>query len=129
MEQGRQGTGYQKLYVKDNINLLALLESSKILLGIDPTNEFWDAYLLYYPTGAFIPKHRDEASVVGMKHYRLNALVTLPKNGGIFIADDEVVNWDIGDAVLFKPDCVIHEVTRIEDGERLVWSVGCWKNV
>jgi hypothetical protein len=32
-----------------------------------------------------------------------------------------------GDGVLFRPDLQVHAVSEVVVGERLVWSVGCWK--
>lgn len=125
-EPGRQQTGYQKLAVKDDGRLSSLIDRSLTLLAIPRTSAFWDAWLLFYPRGAQIPGHKDAPEAPGVGHHRLNAIVT-PATRGILVVDGEEVPLGPGDGLLFRPDLQVHAVTEIIEGERLVWSVGCWK--
>ncbi len=126
-EPGRQGTGYEKLDIKRRPDplLRTLIRDSLARHGIDRTNDHWDAVLLRYPPGSYIPRHRDEASIFGLTHQRLNAIVTKPNEGGVLIMAGQEVPMRAGDAILFRPDAVDHEVTTCGD-ERLIFSVGCW---
>ena len=101
-EQGRQGTGYNKLL---------LLQSGLIK---------FDMYLLYYPEGSEITPHRDV--VCGSSHYRLNVMLKKAKCGGEFICENPIFRgFRIN---LFRPDASTHSVTKIEEGYRVMLSIG-----
>jgi hypothetical protein len=101
-EQGRQGTGYNKI---------KLFESKKWR---------YDGYLLYYPEGSEIPSHTDP--VAAGRHYRLNIMLKKAKKGGEFICADPVFKcWRMS---LFRPDVSPHAVSRIERGYRIMLSIG-----
>jgi hypothetical protein len=123
---GRQGTGYEKLDLKTCKPVEPIVRSAMWILGVTADYGFWDAYLLRYPDMAFIPKHRDEAGMFGMEHYRINALVKPATLGGLLIMEGATIMIEPGDAIVFRPDVEEHEVTQCRD-ERLVLSVGCWK--
>ncbi len=124
-EFGRQGTGYEKSDMKPllrgNTTFDTIAGRALHLLGPDDGN--WDMWLLRYPKGSCVPPHRDEA-VFGLRHKRINAMLTLPEYGGHFIADGERVDLRVGDAVMFYPDSVTHEVTKVVTDSRLVLSIG-----
>ena len=101
-QQGRQGTGYNKL---------CLLQSKHLK---------FDAYLLYYPQGSRIGVHTDE--VESGRHYRLNIMLKKAKKGGDFICPD--VSFRFWRVALFRPDIQEHLVTTIQDGYRVMLSIG-----
>ena len=99
---GRIGTGYNKL---------CLLQSKRLKC---------DAYLLYYPTGSEITPHTDP--VAFHRHFRLNIILKKCKSGGEFICKDTLFS---GFRVnFFRPDIAEHSVSKIEDGYRVMLSVG-----
>ena len=101
-QQGRQGTGYNKI---------RLFESRRLMC---------DCYLLYYPEGSEIPLHTD--AVQAGKHYRLNLMLKKAKKGGEFICESPIFKgWRV---FLFRPDVSPHSVTKIESGYRVMLSVG-----
>lgn len=101
-EQGRQGTGYNKI---------CLFMSRRLKC---------DCYFLYYPQGSEIPIHTDQVS--GGRHYRLNIMLKKARKGGNFVCEDPLFKkWRV---TLFRPDASPHAVTRIEDGYRLMLSIG-----
>lgn len=127
---GRQGTGYERLDIKnERLLYLRVLQTLQEQLGVTHSSkswDFWDAHLLRYPAGAFIPKHVDDAAMFGMTHHRINVLVRQPAGGGVLIVNEEIVPLRPGDAISFRPDSEPHEVTPCHS-ERLVLTVGCWK--
>lgn len=104
-ELGRQGTGYNKIK----------LFESKFFKA--------DCYLLYYPKGSEIPVHRDPVSIGD--HYRLNIMLKKAKDGGDFICKDPILRWPR--VFYFRPDKSWHAVTRINEGYRLMLSIGWLK--
>ena len=118
-EEGRQGTGYQKLNVVDSPTAARLVKKCLKMLG-DPM--LYDAWVLRYPVGAEIPAHVDP-NIEGMCHVRINA-IALGSEGGVLYVDGAEVALDHGDAYVFRPDVMKHMVTKVERNERLVLSVG-----
>lgn len=118
-EPGRQGTGYEKLNVLGDVACMRLVKRAAKEL-FEP--ELMDAWLLRYPVGSDIPAHTD-AAIDGMCHVRLNALV-LGSLGGLLYLDGAEQIFDEGDALVFRPDLVRHQVTPVERNARLVFSVG-----
>lgn len=118
-EPGRQGTGYEKLDVRELPAAERLIRRCVKELG-DPL--LFDAWLLRYPVGSEIPVHTDPPAP-GLHHVRLNALA-ITGSGGVLYIDGAEVPLDGGDAYLFRPDLMRHQVTRVEQNERLMWSVG-----
>ncbi len=102
-EQGRQGTGYEKL----------LLLTARCPVA-------FDVYILRYRCGAFAPPHVDVA--VGGRHYRLNVLLWAAAAGGDFVCDGATRRG--ARLVLFRPDRDSHSVSRVERGTRYVLSIG-----
>lgn len=124
-EAGRQGTGYEKLDLRtldDSPQYLEpLLAGARVALRVEYSD--WDAYLLRYADGSFIPPHRDPTR--HGKHLRLNAVVQASAPGsGELRLDGAVFDLDIGDAVVFRSDQIEHQVSLVV-GERLMLSVGC----
>lgn len=127
-ETGRQGTGYERLALRSLIahdSLYGRLSDRALRLIGAPHANHWDMWIIRYPDGSHIPPHRDEATVFGLRHRRLNALVRAPRAGGEFVADGKVVPLAVGDAVLFYPDETEHSVSKVDD-VRLIFSVGAW---
>lgn len=99
-EDGRQGTGYQKM---------TLFSFSQL-----------DCHLIRYPHASYIPPHRDVNE--GYKTYRLN--IKLKGEQDFY---SESVVFQLGRVVLFRPDIATHYVPTVTD-ERLVFSIGaCFK--
>lgn len=79
-----------------------------------------DGYLLYYPTGGEIKPHVDKVDFG--RHYRLNIMLKKAKKGGEFVCKDPIFRfWRI---FFFRPDVSEHSVTKIEEGKRLMLSIG-----
>ena len=124
-EPGRQGTGYEKLdllALDDPPAFVApLIAGARVAMAVEYTGS--DAYLLRYRDGSFIPPHRDPTR--HGRHLRLNAVVQASAPGsGELRLDGEVFDLDVGDAVVFRSDQVLHQVSPVV-GERLMFSVGC----
>lgn len=100
-QQGRQGTGYEKLL---------LFQSRRLMC---------DVWLLRSSPGVAIPEHVD--SVPGYRHYRANVILRPALVGGRFLADDWIVNWSR--LKIFRSDKP-HSVSAIDAGTRLVLSFG-----
>lgn len=80
----------------------------------------FDCYILKYPTGSYIPPHRDELQIPG-RHYRLN-IVLKRGEGGEFVCDNPI--YGSKRINLFRPDLELHSVTRVTKGTRYVLSFG-----
>jgi hypothetical protein len=122
-EPGRQKTGYQKLSISEEAPRSLLDKTLALLAPYRPLK--WDCFLLRYPTYSEIPDHLDPPLAEGWRHLRLNAVVKQSMIGGDLFLDGEVVLLVERDAILFWPDQSRHQVSYIERGERLLWSVGC----
>lgn len=120
-QDGRQGTGYHKLSLRDELGdeLTPLAQRSLRALAVDVID--WDCYVLRYPAGSFIPLHRDPTDE--HRHLRLNAIVQASTGGQLTIGG-QAIELHRGDAVVFRPDAVDHAVAA-GTGTRYVWSVGC----
>ena len=103
--EGRAGTGYFKF---------KLLESKRFK---------FDAYLLKYGKGAWIPTHTDPA-IAGYRHYRLNICLKRAYGGNFYAWHKEVWHWPFQRIVLFRPDVVPHLVEEVIKGTRYVLSIG-----
>lgn len=126
-EKGRQLTGYDKLGVKADPLFASLIERSLWALGYEKDQQYWDAWILRYVEGASIPPHKDEATIFGMRHHRLNAVAQSAGLGGKLFMEKQGVAFPEGWAMVFVPDMIEHAVSEVAEGVRLVWSVGCWK--
>lgn len=120
---GRQATGYQNLPLRPAFSSHTLVQRALAMIG-PPYEDYWDAYVIRYLDGNFIPDHTDAAQQ-GRRHRRINAVIALPASGGELAIDDVVVDLAVGDAVVFEPDREIHRVSPVV-GTRLVFSVGAW---
>jgi len=118
---GRQGTGYDISPLKDLAPPLPAVARALAHLGT-PYEQHWDAYLIRYRDGAYIPPHVDPAQH-GRRHRRLNALVMQAAGGGELRIGGQLVALELGDAVVFYPDQEVHEVAPVA-GTRLLLSVG-----
>ena len=122
-EPGRHETGYQKLAVGDLAPRSLIEKTLALLAPYEPLG--WDCFLLRYPIYSEIPAHRDPPLAEGWRHLRLNAVVRQSMMGGVLFLDGSAVPLEEREAILFWPDQSLHRVSRIEQGERLLWSVGC----
>lgn len=105
-EPGRQGTGYEKLKLFNRWKFFSRFK--------------WDLYLLRYPVGSGIPKHRDP--VPDHKHYRLNIYLWNAVSGGVPEHDGAIASNRF--FTLFRPDLHLHSVTPVTVGTRYVLSFG-----
>lgn len=108
-EPGRQGTGYDKLKIANHWKFFSRFK--------------WDIYLLRYPTGSGIPRHRDP--VPNHKHYRLNIYLWNAKAGGAPEHDAVIIGNRF--FTLFRPDINTHSVSTVTEGTRYVLSFGLSK--
>lgn len=95
-QEGRQGTGYQKL---------ALAKGRT-----------WDLYLLKYPPGSYVPCHTDPVAE-GLKHWRANLRLT---------GEDRfwgVARLRLGRLIVLRPDEDLHMVKKVSK-TRYVLSFG-----
>ena len=81
----------------------------------------FDCYLFHYPTGSFIPKHKDPAKFG--PHYRFNIELVKAKKGGEFLCKEMI--FSLRNRIhFFRADDSYHQVTKIEEGSRWVLSFG-----
>lgn len=124
--RGRQNTGYDVLPIKQEAAFSHLIQ--RALHHVGPHFEdFYDAYLIRYQIGDYIPPHKDAAALAGKRHHRLNAVAACADEGGELHIQGERVEFPLGAAVDFFPDEEEHEVTRVIRGQRILFSVGCWQ--
>lgn len=118
---GRQGTGYEKCDVAGRAEVGALVARALSALGVaaDAPHDVW---IIRYATGTAIPPHRDPVAP-GKEHHRLNAIVAGADGGDVLVEGTPVALTE-GDAYVFRPDAMEHEVTLVRGGTRLVFSVG-----
>ena len=84
----------------------------------------FDTYLLRFPKGSEFAPHTDK--VESGKHYRLNIVLKNAKVGGEFICANPI--FETKRIKLFRPDESEHQVTKVQEGNRYVLSVGWIKN-
>ncbi|SEA41965.1 hypothetical protein [Microbulbifer marinus] len=105
-QKGRQKTGYEKM-----------------LLAAAHWPIKFDCYLLRFPQGCEVPPHMD--SVTSGKHYRLNIVLRKAKKGGQFVCAAPI--YQSSRVKFFRPDICEHSVTKVEQGNRYLLSIG-WIN-
>lgn len=120
--RGRQGTGYDKADLVDvgDPIMVDVVDRLKAALGGPPAV---DAWWIVYPPGSHIPAHTDPSPAEGFAHVRVNLMLERSV-GGAFVASCRAVDLDVGDAVLFRPDVVVHAVGLVKERPRRVFSVG-----
>lgn len=77
----------------------------------------------HYLDGAGVQLHRDSAPE-GYVHTRCNWMLKKPEAGGDPVFDGEVVRVDAGDLWICFANLEMHGSTRIQGGERLIYSFG-----
>lgn len=102
-QHGRLETGYEVM----------TLMSIKLLKA--------DCHILRYRVGASIPAHQDKVDPK-YNHYRINVVLWPAKKGGELVCAKSLFRW--GPINFFRPDEVIHAVTKVELGNRYVLSIG-----
>lgn len=105
-QKGRQGSGYDKMLIAQWFNSLVP----------------FDIYLIKYPEGSKIDTHTDP--VKEWRHVRINIVLKQAKSGGIFSGEGRI--WGGQRFNVFYSD-LPHEVSKIEQGSRLLLSVGFLK--
>ena len=96
---------------------------SKMLLATCFLPIPFDLYLLKFPTGSSISAHVDKVS--WGRHFRLNIVVKKAIEGGEFkVARVPGTYINTARVKFFRPDRVLHEVSEVLEGERLVLSFG-----
>jgi hypothetical protein len=124
-DRGRQDTGYFKSAIDPADPFLAALIARSLAALYPGARHGHDTWLLRYPDGSSIPPHVDPPLRDGARHARLNAIIAAPPAGGELRLDDQPIALAAGDAVVFYPDRVRHQVSAVTGGERWIWSVGC----
>lgn len=102
--EGQQKTGY---------HILTLARVGKF------TPIPFDCYIIKYPTGSYIPPHRDILKT--RNHYRLNIIVMQGEGGEFQVANAIFKSKRLN---LFRPDLELHSVTKVTRGTRYVLSFG-----
>ncbi|RBP48946.1 hypothetical protein [Arenicella xantha] len=80
----------------------------------------FDMYLLRFSVGDEIPPHQDQVN--NGEHHRVNIILKHAKEGGLFICHDAI--YDSSRIKYFRPDQSVHQVTKIIQGSRYVFSIG-----
>lgn len=122
-EEGRQGTGYLKANLKQDLPCVKFVADKLVEVIGNPIDSF-DSYLLHYPAGTYIPPHTDDI-IFGKKHVRANATLRQPITGGILHIGTPgyAVHLSVGDIFIFEPNAIEHYVTECGQ-DRYVLSVG-----
>lgn len=81
----------------------------------------FDMLLINYPKGSSIPLHNDPEV-----RWRLNIELSKPKSGGYLMVEEKAVIWSWKRILLLDPQ-YYHQVTKIEEGRRLIFSIGIGK--
>jgi hypothetical protein len=121
-EPGRQGTGYEKLSLRNTHETQALRQRCLVALGL-PEDTGHDAYIVRYPAGTSIPLHKDDAPLAS-EHHRINCMVLPAVRGGKLYVGGELCDLRARDAYTFRPDVEEHEVSEVLAGVRAIFSVG-----
>ena len=79
-----------------------------------PSSAGSDAYFLRCGPGVSVPPHTDP-SRPELEHHRLNVVLSTAHEGGDVTIDGEKVEWEPGDALIFRPDLSNHEVSTVSD--------------
>ncbi len=96
---------------------------NKMLLATFVLPVPFDLYLLKFPTGSYIDAHVDKVS--WGRHFRLNIVLKNATEGGEFkVARSRGTFLNLPRVKFFRPDLVLHEVSEVIEGERLVLSFG-----
>lgn len=126
-EPGRQGTGYDRTPVPDDLYDSLRVKALKELGVIDnPLAYGHDCYVIRYVEGAYIPLHCDDAPLAS-EHHRINAVIQNPYEGGDLYVNGEKVDLFQRDAYVFRPDTEPHEVKVVTSGTRLIFTLGVLK--
>lgn len=91
-----------------------------LLLFFNPWLVPFHVIMLKYPPGSYIRPHKD--AVDGKLHYRLNVVLKPAKKGGLFNTKGAFIKTKILN--FFRSDLCEHEVTKVEEGTRYVFSIG-----
>lgn len=128
---GSLGTGYEKIDLH-KVNIPGMTPYIERCLRALSAAGFVDGepahYLLRMEEGAVLPFHTDSVKGGGL-HVRVNVLIRPARDGGEFLyreqgGPSQTVSLSIGDAMIFRPDITEHAVSKVEQGTRLVLSVG-----
>lgn len=56
--------------------------------------------------------------------FRVNALVDAAAKGGELFVEGQEIKLAEGDAISFRPELQVHEVKKIEEGSRMIFTIG-----
>lgn len=110
---GRQNSGYFKLKIFE----------SRLFK--------FDCYLLKFPEGSVIDKHKDPVTA-GYQHHRLNITLIDAVLGGFFLIKhigDVEFKPNLNRFVKFRPDVEEHYATEVRQGTKYVLSIGWLKKI
>lgn len=83
-----------------------------------------DLVLWHYSAGAHAPIHKDVIEP-DKYHIRCNVMMRKPKIGGNVIIDNEEIELEKNDLWIVIANLEEHGSTPIEDGDRIIFSMGC----
>ena len=84
----------------------------------------FDLYVFHYATHSYLPKHKDPKKYG--KQYRLNIVLRKPKSGGQFWCKGKHFNFN-DRIIFFRADSNYHGMTKIEEGSRIILSLGFYR--
>ena len=83
----------------------------------------FDIYLVHYPESSHLPWHYDTVSE--KEHHRLNIVLVKAEVGGhLTFTEDSLEKSITARIYLFRPDLVMHRLSKVLKGYRLVLSIG-----
>jgi len=131
-QPGRQGTGYLKYEITSHKDewYYSLVMAALGHLGYTPSESEeprFDAWFMRMPDGAYIHPHTDPCPFDAGEHHRLNMCIRSAERGGNFSIEGQQIPIHTGEALLFRPDAMRHEVSMVSGADRLMISVGCIK--
>ena len=83
-----------------------------------------DIYLFRYSTNSHLPKHKDPNKFG--RQYRLNIVLWKPDKGGQFWCKGDHFNFK-DRIIFFRADSCYHGMTKIEQGTRMILSIGFYR--
>lgn len=108
-----QFLNYKKIGKNNDVGVFSLFR----YIGIFPIAA--DMVILTYPKDSELSLHKDVVN--GFKCYRFN-LTLNTGTGGELICDNTIYRSKFFN--IFRPDQNLHGVSRVEDGNRIVFSLG-----
>lgn len=92
--------------------------TAKMLLRGARTGE---SYFIYYPAGTRMHPHKDP--VPKGEYWRMGVVITGADKGGVLSINGKQITLKVGDGYLFEAAGSEHEVSEVEEGERIVFTM------